>query len=50
VKGNDWKGRLPAEQVTICAENGIEVVYLDTVLDSSSRLLQQFTEEQRHHS
>ena len=50
VKGNDWRGRLPAEQVTICAANGIEVVYLDTVLDSSSRLLQQFAEEQRHHS
>jgi cytidyltransferase-like protein len=42
VKGNDWVGRLPPEQVTICRENGIEIVYLDTVLDSSSRLLQQF--------
>lgn len=50
VKGNDWRGCLPPEQVTICADHGIEVVYLDTVLDSSSRLLQQFTEEQRHHS
>jgi cytidyltransferase-like protein len=46
VKGSDWKGRLPPEQVTICAENGIEVVYLNTVLDSSSRILQQFTQEQ----
>ena len=42
VKGNDWVGRLPPEQVTICREHGIEIVYLDTVLDSSSRLLQQF--------
>jgi D-glycero-beta-D-manno-heptose 1-phosphate adenylyltransferase len=50
VKGSDWKGRLPADQVTICADHHIEVVYLDTVLDSSSRILQQFTEEQRHHS
>jgi cytidyltransferase-like protein len=50
VKGNDWRGRLPAAQVAICAEHGIEVVYLDTVLDSSSRLLQQFTEEQRQNS
>ena len=50
VKGSDWKGRLPAEQVTICADHAIEVVYLDTVLDSSSRILQQFTEEQRHDS
>jgi FAD synthetase len=47
VKGNDWVGRLPAEQVTICREHGIEIVYLDTVLDSSSRLLQQFAAQQQ---
>lgn len=45
VKGRDWVGRLPPDQVTICAELGIEVVYLDTVLDSSSRILQQFTRD-----
>ena len=38
VKGRDWEGRLPPEQVRICGEYGIEVVYLDTVLDSSSRI------------
>jgi cytidyltransferase-like protein len=42
VKGTDWVDRLPAEQVTICRDHGIEIVYLDTVLDSSSRLLQEF--------
>jgi len=42
VKGTDWVGRLPAEQVRICQEHGIEIVYLDTVLDSSSRILQEF--------
>jgi cytidyltransferase-like protein len=42
VKGSDWRGRLPAAQVEICREHGIEIVYLDTVLDSSSRLLQEF--------
>ena len=42
VKGKDWDGRLPAEQVAICSEHAIGIVYLDTVLDSSSRLLQQF--------
>jgi cytidyltransferase-like protein len=42
VKGKDWEGRLPREQVTICAEYDIGIVYLDTVLDSSSRILQQF--------
>ena len=42
VKGNDWRDRLPPDQVTICREHGIEIVYLDAVLDSSSRLLQEF--------
>jgi cytidyltransferase-like protein len=46
VKGNDWRARgLPAEQVVICREHGIEIVYLETVLDSSSRLLQQFAHD-----
>ncbi len=49
VKGRDWEGRLPPEQVAICAEHGIEIVYLDTVIDSSSRILQQFALEQRSH-
>ena len=43
VKGSDWRERgLPAEQVTICAEHGIGIVYLDTVLDSSSRILRNY--------
>ena len=42
VKGKDWEGCLPPPQVAICAEYGIGVVYLDTVIDSSSRILQQF--------
>lgn len=46
VKGKDWEGRLPAEQIAICREHGIEVVYLDTVIDSSSRLLEQFAMQQ----
>lgn len=48
VKGKDWNGRLPPEQVAICREHGIEIVYLDTVLDSSTRLLQQFALEQQN--
>jgi cytidyltransferase-like protein len=47
VKGRDWEGRLPPEQVVICRECGIEVVYLDTVLDSSSRLLKTYLEQQQ---
>lgn len=46
VKGKDWEGRLPAEQVEICRTHGIEVVYLNTVLDSSSRILRTYCEQQ----
>ena len=42
VKGKDWDGRLPQQQVEICAEHNIGIVYLDTVLDSSTRILHQF--------
>ena len=38
IKGQDWEGRLPPEQVRICREEGIEIVFLDTVRDSSTRL------------
>ena len=48
VKGKDWEGRLPREQVRICAEHGIGVVYLDTVLDSSSRILEQFLTQKQN--
>jgi cytidyltransferase-like protein len=47
VKGKDWDGRLPAAEVRVCAEYGIELVYLDTVLDSSSRILKSYTEQQK---
>jgi len=39
VKGSDWKGRLPREQHDICEKYGIEIVYVDSVLNSSSALL-----------
>jgi cytidyltransferase-like protein len=45
VKGKDWEGRLPPEQVRICAEHGISVVYLDAMLDSSSRILKEYLEQ-----
>ena len=46
VKGRDWEGRLPPDQVRICREYGIEVVYLDTVVDSSTRILKNYREQQ----
>jgi D-beta-D-heptose 7-phosphate kinase/D-beta-D-heptose 1-phosphate adenosyltransferase len=42
VKGADWRGRLPDEQLEICAEQGTEVVFLDTVTGSSTALLERF--------
>jgi cytidyltransferase-like protein len=42
IKGKDWEGRLPPAQIEICREYGIEIVYLDTVRDSSTRLLERF--------
>jgi cytidyltransferase-like protein len=55
IKGLDWRGKLPPDQVTICADHGIEIVYLDTVLDSSSRILRDYAEatsasQPRNHS
>lgn len=45
VKGDDWRGRLPEAEVGLCEELGVEIVYLDTVRDSSSRLLARYSEQ-----
>jgi len=42
VKGKDWEGRLPDKELEICYELGIEIVYLDTVFDSSSGILREY--------
>ena len=42
VKGADWRDRLPAEEVATCAEHQIEIVYLDTMLGSSTALLDRY--------
>ena len=44
AKGDDWRGRLPDEETAACAELDIEIVYLDTVRDSSSAILRRFEE------
>ena len=46
VKGSDWAGKLPPGQEIICREHGIEIVYLDTVRDSSTAILKQYRESQ----
>lgn len=42
AKGADWRDRLPPEEVEACAELGIEVVFLDTVLYSSTELFRRY--------
>lgn len=49
IKGKDWEGRLPPEQVRICQEEGIEIVFLDTVRDSSTQLLKNFQAPRNGH-
>lgn len=47
AKGADWRGHLPGDELATCAERGIEVVYLDTVLDSSSVILERYAGRER---
>lgn len=45
VKGSDWKDRggIPQDQQNLCEKIGIEVRYLDTVLNSSSDLIREWS-------
>ncbi|HEY2328122.1 MAG TPA: hypothetical protein VGH52_11625 [Gaiellaceae bacterium] len=47
VKGADWEGRLPDDELGICERLGIRVVYADTVLDSSTAVLDRYLEAVR---
>ena len=42
VKGSDWmrKGGVPSEESDLCTQLGIEVRYVDTVLNSSTLLVE----------
>jgi cytidyltransferase-like protein len=42
VKGADWRDGLPEEEHRVCADHGIEVVYLETVLGSSTAILERY--------
>jgi cytidyltransferase-like protein len=44
VKGSDWEGKLPLEETAVCVEHGIEIVYLDTVTQSSTGLLERYAD------
>jgi bifunctional ADP-heptose synthase (sugar kinase/adenylyltransferase) len=45
VKGNDWleRGGVPANEQEICQRLGIEIKYLDTVLNSSTQILSEWS-------
>jgi cytidyltransferase-like protein len=42
VKGADWKDKLPDEQLAACSLNGVQIVFLNTVTDSSSGALRRW--------
>ena len=42
AKGADWRGRLPDEELQVCEDLGIDIVYLDTVRDSSTEILRRY--------
>ncbi len=42
AKGADWRDRLPAAELAACSDLGIDVVYLDTVVDSSTGILERY--------
>jgi cytidyltransferase-like protein len=42
VKGADWRDRLPEAEASVCYDLGIDVVFLDTVIDSSSEILARY--------
>jgi cytidyltransferase-like protein len=39
IKGMDWRGRLPERQVEICRQYEIRLLFLNSVRESSTRLL-----------
>lgn len=42
VKGSDWRGRLPAGELAACSKAGTEIVFVDTVLNSSTAILERW--------
>lgn len=40
VKGKDWEGRLPQRQVDVCRQFGIMMFFVETISESSTRLIQ----------
>jgi D-beta-D-heptose 7-phosphate kinase/D-beta-D-heptose 1-phosphate adenosyltransferase len=47
AKGADWQGRLPQVELDVCSQNEVEIVFLDTVVDSSTDVLRRFREREQ---
>ena len=45
IKGIDWQGRLPKIEQEICQELNIQVIFLSTMLNSSSLILENFIKQ-----
>ena len=43
VKGTDWlqRGGVPQDEVAVCEQLGIKIEFVDTVLNSSTKLIEQ---------
>jgi cytidyltransferase-like protein len=50
VKGSDWEGRLPPEELEVCERNGTELVFLDTITHSSTDIVKRFLDAHRQWS
>jgi cytidyltransferase-like protein len=46
VKGADWRDRLPPHEVELCGRHSIEVVFLETMFDSSTAILRRYADGQ----
>jgi cytidyltransferase-like protein len=42
IKGKDWEGKLPSEEVEACQRLGIDIIYTDTIRNSSSAILREY--------
>lgn len=45
IKGKDWEENLPAEEMEVCDSLGIEIIFVDTEYDSSTRILDDYCSE-----
>lgn len=42
VKGADWRGRLPEDEIAVCEEFGVRLLFLETVHNSSTKILEDY--------